>query len=121
MLVAPLMPGINDAPEQVEEILQLAAEAGAVHIGGIALHLRGEVRGIFMEWLRSYRPDLVPRYEELYRRGAYMPRAERARLSGMVNGGPIDPSRYIQQRERMRAASEPREEAVPAPKQPSLF
>ena len=30
MLVAPLMPGINDSPEQVSEILELATEAGAV-------------------------------------------------------------------------------------------
>src|SRR3954470_6202949 len=41
VLVAPLMPGINDSPEQVEEIMRLAAEAGAVHISGIPLHLRG--------------------------------------------------------------------------------
>ena len=44
VLVAPLMPGINDDPRQVEEILELCAEAGAVSIGGICLHLRGEVR-----------------------------------------------------------------------------
>src|SRR3712207_9413729 len=30
ILVAPLMPGINDSPEQVEEILTLAAEAGEI-------------------------------------------------------------------------------------------
>ena len=46
-------------------------------IGGIALHLRGEVRGMFMDWLRSYRPDLVERYEGLYARGAYAAPAER--------------------------------------------
>jgi hypothetical protein len=46
--------------------------------------LRGEVRAIFFEWLRSYRPDLVPRYEALYRRGAYAPEGERRRLSSMV-------------------------------------
>ncbi|MCW3066064.1 MAG: Radical domain protein [Solirubrobacterales bacterium] len=84
ILVAPLMPGINDDPAQVEKILELAAEAGAVSVGGIALHLRGEVRAIFFEWLRSYRPDLVPRYEALYRRGAYAPEGERRRLSSMV-------------------------------------
>ena len=67
------MPGINDDPRQVEEILDRCAEAGAVSIGGICLHLRGEVRGIFMDWLRSYRPDLVERYEKLYARGAYAP------------------------------------------------
>ena len=45
ILIAPLMPGINDAPEQVEAILALAADAGATSVGGITLHLRGEVRG----------------------------------------------------------------------------
>ena len=74
------MPGINDSPEQVERILDLATEAGATHIGGIALHLRGEVREVFFDWLRSQRPDLVPRYEQLYSRGAYAPPAERQRL-----------------------------------------
>jgi DNA repair photolyase len=90
ILIAPLMPGINDDPRQVEEILVAAAEAGATGVSGVALHLRGEVRGVFMAWLRSYRPDLVERYEELYRRGAYAPEAERARIAALVRqpGGP---------------------------------
>ena len=84
ILIAPLMPGINDAPHQVEPLLEMAAAVAATSIGGVALHLRGEVRGVFMDWLRAQRPDLVPRYEELYRRGAYAPREERTRLSWMV-------------------------------------
>jgi DNA repair photolyase len=87
ILIAPLMPGINDAPEQVEAILALAADAGATSVGGITLHLRGEVRGIFLDWLRSQRPDLVPRYEELYARGAYAPKAERDRIEGILRRG----------------------------------
>jgi DNA repair photolyase len=87
VLIAPLMPGINDSPDQVEEILELCAEAGAVSIGGICLHLRGEVRDIVMDWLRSYRPDLIPRYERLYARGAYVPKAEQERLSRLVQSG----------------------------------
>ncbi len=87
VLIAPLMPGINDAPDQVEPLLELAADAGATSIAGIALHLRGEVRGVFMDWLQSQRPDLVPRYKQLYRRGAYAPREERERLSRMVRRG----------------------------------
>jgi DNA repair photolyase len=86
VLIAPLMPGINDAPEQVEPILELAAEAGASHVTGIALHLRGEVRDLFFEWLRTHRPDLLPRYEKLYRRGAYAPIEERRRLASLVKG-----------------------------------
>jgi DNA repair photolyase len=88
ILVAPLMPGINDDPKQVEQILQAAADAGAVGVSGIALHLRGEVRGIFMDWLRSYRPDLVERYEALYRRGAYAPKDEQDRLRRLL-GRPV--------------------------------
>jgi DNA repair photolyase len=84
VLVAPLMPGINDDPAQVQEILQAAADAGATGVSGIGLHLRGEVRGVFMDWLRSYRPDLVERYEELYARGAYLPRVEQERITGLL-------------------------------------
>jgi DNA repair photolyase len=84
VLIAPLMPGINDSPEQVDRILELCTEAGATDIGGICLHLRGEVKAIFMDWLRSNRPDLVPLYERLYARGAYAPKEERERIAALV-------------------------------------
>ena len=77
VLIAPLLPGINDAPEQVEEIIGLATEAGAVSIGGQTLFLHGAVRDIYFDWLRSYRPDLIPRYERLYARGGRVPLRER--------------------------------------------
>jgi len=72
VLIAPLIPGVNDAPHQVEPLLELLDEAGPDSIGGVALHLRGEVRDIWFDWLRERRPDLLPRYKELYERGAYM-------------------------------------------------
>ena len=56
VLIAPLMPGINDSPQQVEQLLEQATAAGATSIGGIALHLRGEVREVFMDWLRVAAP-----------------------------------------------------------------
>lgn len=92
ILVAPLMPGINDSPEQVRRILDLATEAGAAYVSGIALHLRGEVRQVFMDWLEEHRPDLVERYRDLYRRGAYAPVRERRRLAGLITGPDLDPS-----------------------------
>jgi DNA repair photolyase len=85
VLIAPLMPGINDSPGQIEELLNLVDEAGATSVGGVALHLRGEVRQVFMGWLSEKRPDLVDRYERLYARGAYAPAEERKRLSRLVN------------------------------------
>jgi DNA repair photolyase len=86
VLIAPLMPGINDAPAQLEPLLKGAIEAGATSIGGVALHLRAGVREVFMEWLQEQRPELVSRYEELYERGAYAPVQERKRLTGLVRG-----------------------------------
>jgi DNA repair photolyase len=110
ILIAPLMPGINDAPEQVERIVALATEAGAVHIGGNTLFLRGSVREIFFDWLREHRPDLVPRYEELYRRGAYVPEAERRtieRAAGAPWAGRNYPDRFKHRvGERRRAAAD---------------
>ncbi len=84
VLIAPLMPGVNDSPAQVARIIELAQEAGAVDIGGIALHLRGEVRDLWFDWLRNHRPDLVARYEHLYANGAYATKSERQRLSGLA-------------------------------------
>jgi len=86
VLIAPLIPGVNDAPGQVEQLVEACGEAGAHSIGGVGLHLRGEVREIWFDWLRQYRPDLVPRYEDLYRRGAYMPKDERERLAARARG-----------------------------------
>jgi DNA repair photolyase len=86
VLIAPLMPGINDAPHQLEPLLQGAIDAGARSIGGVALHLRGGVKEVFMDWLRRQRPELVEHYEQLYKRGAYAPSEERKRLAGLVRG-----------------------------------
>ena len=117
VLIAPLMPGINDDPRQVERILELCAEAGAVNIGGICLHLRGEVRDIFMDWLRSQRPDLVPRYERLYARGAYAPKEERERLAALIR-----PGRRVTSMGESFPASPPPAAPAPAPQeQTTLF
>jgi DNA repair photolyase len=118
ILVAPLMPGINDAPEQVAKILELAADAGAAYVHGIALHLRGEVRKLFFDWLAEHRPDLLPRYRELYRKGAYAPVHERRRLAGLV----ADPTR--ESSHRGLGTQQPRAQPVPSaqlPRQESLF
>jgi DNA repair photolyase len=129
ILVAPLMPGINDDPAQVQEILQAAADAGATGVSGIGLHLRGEVRGIFMEWLRSYRPDLVERYEELYECSAYLPRVEQERLGSLVRRARArtvgafrrEPGREYERPMRAGIAAPERPPRPPEPEQTKLF
>jgi DNA repair photolyase len=102
LLIAPLMPGVNDSPEQVEAILKLAAEAGVSSVNGVALHLRGDVRAVFFEWLSAQRPDLVPRYRGLYKQGAYAPIEERRRLARLIRGPDRGPE------DRVRAAPDQR-------------
>src|SRR5437667_72182 len=99
ILIAPLMPGINDSPEQVERIVEIATEAGAVGIGGIALHLRGEVRDIWFDWLREHRPDLIPLYERLYARGAYAPKAVQERMRKLASAPGLKPRRFLRDRD----------------------
>jgi hypothetical protein len=50
----------------------------------LALHLRPGARQWFMAWLAREHPELVPRYEQLYRRGAYVPAEYRSWLAARV-------------------------------------
>jgi DNA repair photolyase len=121
VLIAPQMPGINDDPKQVEELLGLLGEAGVESVGGVGLHLRGEVREIWFDWLRQYRPDLVPHYEELYRRGAYLPKPEAQRLTKMARGG-SRPRRFTAETRTGHEAAAAKATPKPAPAaQPRLF
>lgn len=69
VMLAPIMPGINDDAEQLAELVDAAAAAGATHITPIVLHLRAGVRELFLPWLRDSYPHLVDRYSALYRTG----------------------------------------------------
>jgi DNA repair photolyase len=86
VLIAPLMPGINDDPSQVQPIIDRAREANASFLGGVALHLRDEVKDVFFAWLEAKRPDLLKRYEALYRDRAYMRPAQRKQATRAVHG-----------------------------------
>jgi DNA repair photolyase len=86
VLIAPLMPGINDSPEQVQPIVDRAREAGASFLGGVALHLRDEVKDVFFAWLEAKRPDLLPRYTKLYKGRSYMQPSDRQKLTRRIRG-----------------------------------
>ncbi len=124
ILIAPLMPGINDGPGQVEKIVELAEAAGATSIGGQALFLRGSTRDVFFDWLRAKRPDLVERYEALYRNGAYAKPAERkaleARLPGRRRKAEIA-ERFNRPRRLPPALGPPPETAAAPGRQTTLF
>jgi DNA repair photolyase len=84
VLVAPVLPGLSDRPEQLEAVVRGAVGAGAPSVSSVLLHLRPGVRQHYLGWLRSDRPDLLDRHERLYAHGSYAPRAERDRVAGIV-------------------------------------
>jgi DNA repair photolyase len=86
VLIAPLMPGINDSADQVRPIVERAHRAGATFLGGVALHLRDEVKDVFFGWLEAKRPDLLPKYERLYGDRAYLRPEQRKRTTKAVRG-----------------------------------
>jgi DNA repair photolyase len=83
-MIAPVLPGISDSPQQLREVIEAAIDAGATHVSPILLHLRPYVKDVFMEWLGENYPDLVVRYQTMYRKGAYAPVAARNDLSERV-------------------------------------
>ena len=86
VMVAPVLPGITDKPNQLMDVVKAAVDAGATHITPIFLHLRPVVREEYMSWLRDTYPDLVTRYEELYAGNAYGPKDQRKALGRRVAG-----------------------------------
>jgi DNA repair photolyase len=48
VLMAPILPGISDQPDQMRAVVEAALDAGASHVSPIMLHLRPGVREEFM-------------------------------------------------------------------------
>jgi DNA repair photolyase len=74
VMVAPVLPWLTDDRGRLDALLRDLADAGATGVTVLPLHLRGAVKPLFLAWLREHAPALVHRYEELYGRGAYVPR-----------------------------------------------
>jgi DNA repair photolyase len=83
ILMAPILPGISDSPEQLRAVVRAAAEAGASHVSPITLHLRRGVKEEFMPWLERAYPELVADYRRLYR-GAEAPKPVREAIAARV-------------------------------------
>jgi DNA repair photolyase len=114
ILMAPILPGISDRPDQLREVVEAAIDAGATHVSPIMLHLRPGVREEFLPWLENEHPDLVERYLQMYRQ-PYGPKAMREALGRKVSslvadaGGVrrgAEPARRFFRRDRSRGADE---------------
>ena len=84
VLMAPILPHLTDAPEQLDATVRAIAEAGARSVSPLVLHLRPGAREWYLGWLEREHPELLPRYRELYGRGAYAPKSYQADVAARV-------------------------------------
>jgi DNA repair photolyase len=83
-LIAPVLPGLSDRPEQLAEVAAAIRAAGGRVMGVLPLHLRPGVREHFLSWLAGYDPALHDDYLRRYARGAYAPKHYSERLKALV-------------------------------------
>ena len=114
VLVAPVLPGLSDSEEQLREVVEACAGAGAVSISGVALHLRGPMRAHYLDWLGSARPELVSLHRRRFRRGAYQEDDVRERVEGIVRANARRCGVTGRDRYRARAVAPPGPENGPA-------
>ena len=84
VFLAPVLPGLTDGVDDLDAAIGAIAAAGATGVTVIPLHLRPGAREWFMAWLAGAHPELVPRYQQLYARRAYVPAEYRSWLSQRV-------------------------------------
>ena len=73
VMMAPLLPGISDSSESIDEVVAAAADHGAQYLAANLLFLRPGSREWFMPLLKEAYPRLAPAYAALYR-NSYAPR-----------------------------------------------
>jgi DNA repair photolyase len=84
VLMAPILPGLTDTAESIEQTVEAIAHAGAVSVTPLALHLRPGARQWYASWLAREHPHLVPRYRELFHGGSYLPDAYQREITARV-------------------------------------
>jgi DNA repair photolyase len=74
--MAPILPGLSDRPELLEDVVRAARAAGATGIWTNLLNLRPGTKEHFLAALGRDWPELLPEYERLYERKAYIDSTE---------------------------------------------
>jgi DNA repair photolyase len=81
---SPVLPGITDAPADLEAVVRAAAEAGARHIFAGPLFLKPCSAAIFLPFVEQHFPHLVENYRERYQDRAFLPPSYGKRITQLI-------------------------------------
>jgi DNA repair photolyase len=84
-LIAPVLPGLSDHPDQLAEVAAAIRDTGGRVMGTVPLHLRPGVREHFLDWLAGFDPDLHADYQRRYAGGSYAPARYAERIRRLVS------------------------------------
>jgi len=80
VFMMPVLPYLTDTREHLTRAMAGLREAGASSVVHSVLYLKPGTKEWFFSWLEAEHPDLVPRYRDLYRTSAHVPKEYRAWL-----------------------------------------
>lgn len=66
MFIMPVLPGITDQPEELEELVRVAAEAGVTSVAADPLRIARGLEDYFYSFVERHFPEALPRYARLY-------------------------------------------------------
>jgi DNA repair photolyase len=81
---APVLPGITDAPRNLEAVVRATAEAGGKHIFANPLFLKPCSAAVFLPFLEKEFPHLAESYQRRYKERAFLPKAYGKRISQLM-------------------------------------
>ncbi len=110
--LAPVLPGLTDAPRAMADVLRAAREAGATHAWSNVLNLRPGTREHFLGVLEREWPEELERYRALYPAGGsgYLAPAALAPIESRVAA--VTRGAGIADRRRVRLTPDPEPEQL---------
>jgi DNA repair photolyase len=81
---SPVVPGITDAPKDLEALIRAAADSGADYVFANPLFLKPCSAAVFLPFLEANFPNLATSYRQRYKDRAFLPKAYGERLSHLV-------------------------------------
>jgi len=81
---SPVLPGITDAPRDLEAVVREAAAAGASHLWAGPLFLKPCSSAVFLPFVAQHFPHLAENYRQRYQDSAFLPPAYGQRLQQLM-------------------------------------